>query len=235
MTNTLDSFSDERASKQGTDIICMVRDKGRDCGRISVSVKNTEKWENNFMTQLKKNMRDDGTRLGIIATRVFPAEALSEQMYIWPEAEEGKTVIVVKLEHVPLAYFTLRYMAIHLFETQQTLKMKDEQTDEIQKKFKILMAYINGPEIQQSLGYIDSAIKETQETRNHLNQIRSYINRQIDNSVKSQNSIEDNLNHAKDHAKDLIGKLGYLLNHNTSDRQDQDIEKTDNSTNDEEE
>jgi hypothetical protein len=33
MINTMDSFSDERSSKQGTDIVGTVREKGRDCGR----------------------------------------------------------------------------------------------------------------------------------------------------------------------------------------------------------
>jgi hypothetical protein len=37
MCNTLDSFSDERALKKGTDIVSTVRDKGRDCGKISIS------------------------------------------------------------------------------------------------------------------------------------------------------------------------------------------------------
>jgi hypothetical protein len=40
MSNT---FSDERALKQGTDIVGTVREQGRDCGKISISV-NTEKW-----------------------------------------------------------------------------------------------------------------------------------------------------------------------------------------------
>jgi hypothetical protein len=35
MVNTMDSFSEENASKRGTDILSIVREKGRDCGRIS--------------------------------------------------------------------------------------------------------------------------------------------------------------------------------------------------------
>jgi hypothetical protein len=173
MANTMDSFSDERASKQGTDIVGTVKERGRDCGKISISVKNTEKWGSSFMVQLKKNMRDDGSRLGIIATKVFPAEALSEQMYISQEVEEGKTVIVVKLEYISLAYFALRHVAIHLFETQQTLKMKEEETDDVLKAFKTLVAYINGNDFQQSISHIDNAIKGAQETIGLLSQLRS--------------------------------------------------------------
>jgi hypothetical protein len=80
-------------------------------------------------------MRDDGTIIGIIATKIFPAEALSEQMYVPSETEEGKTVVFVKLEYVALAYFALRQVAIHLFDTQQTLDLKDAETDEAIKTF----------------------------------------------------------------------------------------------------
>jgi hypothetical protein len=216
MSNTLDSFSDERALKQGTDIVGTVREQGRDCGKISISVKNTEKWESNFMVQLKKNMRDDGTMLGIIATKAFPAEHLSEQMYVPSETEERKTFIVVKLEYAPLAYFALRQVAIHVLKTQQTLEIKDAETDEAVKTFNVVMKYINGPNFQQSINHMDMAIKDAQEARNCLTQMRTYINTNIDKSIKFQNSIEENLNRARD----LIWKLRELLNSSTSDNPD---------------
>jgi hypothetical protein len=208
VSNTGDSFSDEHASKQGTDIVCTVRDKGRDCGKISISVKDTKQWESNFIVQLNKNMRDDGTRLGILATRILPADSLHQQIYVPPDCEVGKSIIFVKLEYVALAYFALRQVAIHLFETQQTLDMKDAETDEAMKAFKLLMMYINGPNFQQTISHIDKTIKDAQDTRSCLTQIRTYVNTNIDKSIKFQNSIEENLNHAKA----LIWKLRELLN-----------------------
>jgi hypothetical protein len=56
LVNTTGSFSDERASKQGTDIVGTVREKGKNCGRISISVNNTEEWGSTFITQLNKNI-----------------------------------------------------------------------------------------------------------------------------------------------------------------------------------
>ena len=211
--NTGDSFSDERALKKGTDIVSTVKDNGRDCGKISISVKNTERWDSDFMVQLKKNMRDDGTILGIIATKVFPADGcLSDQMYV-PSDMEGKTVIVVKLEYAPLAYFALRHVAIHQLKTQQTLEIKDAEADEALRTFNIVMAYINGPNFQQSINHIDKTIKDAQDARNCLTQMRTYVNTNIDKSIKFQNSIEENLNGAKD----LIWKLRELLNSNSPD------------------
>jgi p-aminobenzoyl-glutamate transporter AbgT len=46
-----------------------------------------------------------------------------------------------------------------------------------------------------------------------LSQLRSYVNTHIDKSVKSQNTIEENLNHAKD----LIWRLRELLNGTSQD------------------
>jgi intergrase/recombinase len=161
-------------------------------------------------------MRDDGTMLGIIATKAFPAEHLSEQMYVPSETEERKTFIVIKLEYAPLAYFALRQVAIHLLKTQQTLEIKDAETDEAVKTFNVVMAYINGPNFQQSINHIDRTIKDAQEARNCLTQMRTYINTNIDKSIKFQNSIEENLNRAKD----LIWKLRELLNSSTSDTPD---------------
>jgi hypothetical protein len=86
--------------------------------------------------------------------------------------------------------------------------MKDAETDEAMKAFKLLMMYINGPNFQQTVSHIDKTIKEAQDTRNCLTQIRTYVNTNIDKSIKFQNSIEENLNHAKA----LIWKLRELLN-----------------------
>jgi hypothetical protein len=33
------------------------------------------------MTQLKDNMRNDGTKLGILATKAFPSEVLHDMIY----------------------------------------------------------------------------------------------------------------------------------------------------------
>lgn len=135
------------------------------------------------MVQLKKNMRDDGTMLGIIATKkAFPAEHLSEPMYVQLETEQRKTFIVVKLEYAPLAYFALRQVAVHLFKTQQTLEIKDAETDEAVKTFNVVMAYINGPKFQQSINHTDRTIKDAQEARNCLTHENIYQHkyRQID-------------------------------------------------------
>lgn len=47
---SMDTFSDDQSKKyKGTDIIGTVIDNKTKCGRISISVKNTEKWGNAYM------------------------------------------------------------------------------------------------------------------------------------------------------------------------------------------
>jgi hypothetical protein len=110
-----DSFSERQASRGGTDIIGTVVQNGTICGRITVSNKCTQKWESDFLTQLTRDMKDDGSRFGILVTKVFPREALSSKAHI-TLTENGRAVILVKPEYAPLAYFGLREAVIRWFE-----------------------------------------------------------------------------------------------------------------------
>jgi hypothetical protein len=92
-------------------------------------------------------------------------------------------------------------------------EVKDAEADEALRTFNVVMAYINGPNFQQSINHIDKTIKDAQDARNCLTQMRTYVNTNIDKSIKFQNSIEENLNGAKD----LIWKLRELLNSNSPD------------------
>lgn len=77
------------------------------------------------------------------------------------------------------------------------LKLKEEEDDEVVNTFKVLVGYINGHQFQQCIGYIDKSIKDAEATRNHLNQMKTYVNREFDKSIGLQNSIEESLNHAR--------------------------------------
>ena len=79
------------------------------------------------------------SRFGILLTKAFPRKALSSKARI-VEAEEGKTVILVKPEYASVCYFGLRQATIHWFETRKILKRKEEESNETQKTFKALVA-----------------------------------------------------------------------------------------------
>lgn len=134
-------------------------------------------------------------------------DALSSKAWII-DAEEGKTVILVKPEYASVCYFGLREALIHWFETRKILKRKEAESDESQKTFKALVVWVNGDEFGESIRYIDDARKAVEGTRSQLTLMRNYVNTQIDKATKFQNLIEQNLTHTKN----SIGKLRELLN-----------------------
>jgi hypothetical protein len=198
LNNTTDTFSDERANKHGTDIIQTVRDKGTICGTISISVKDTQEWEDKYITQLKKNMKEDGSKIGILATRTFPSEALSAEMYVYPDVSPGNIIILVKLEMAPIACAALRYLAIHLFDSSQNNATKQIEMDETTRTLNKLISFINGTEFQETIGCVDIAIQRACETRAILNNLENYTHNQIRKSNDFLNTVERELNHAKD-------------------------------------
>lgn len=202
-----DSFSEARATKGGTDIIAVVKENATVCGTITISNKCTQKWESQFLSQINRDMKDDGSRFGILVTKAFPREALSSKAWV-VDVEEGKTVILVKPEYASVCYFGMREALIHWFETRKILKRKEEESDESDKTFKALMMWINGEEFEDAIRHIDDAKKATEETRNQVVLMRNYINIQLEKVTKFQNSIEHNLMYTKG----LVGKLRELLN-----------------------
>jgi Uncharacterized protein conserved in bacteria (DUF2130) len=207
-----DSFSEARASKGGTDIIATVKEKGTMCGVITISNKCTQKWEGNFLSQLTRDMKDDGSRFGILVTKAFPREALSSKAHL-VDPDDGRTMILVKPEYAPFAYFGLREATIHWFESRKVLKRKEDEAEESEKIFKALMAWINGEDFEDSVRQIDSARKAAIDTRRELASMRSRLNLQIDRATKFQDSIEQSLIYATT----LIGKLRDLLNSGSSE------------------
>jgi hypothetical protein len=125
-----DSFSEARAAKGGTDIIAVVKEKATICGTITVSNKCTRKWESHFLSQINRDMKDDGSRFGILVTKAFPREALSSKAWV-VDVEEGKIVILVKPEYASVCYFGIREALIHWFETRKLLKRKEEESDDM--------------------------------------------------------------------------------------------------------
>ncbi|MGA7369678.1 MAG: hypothetical protein WBX01_11160 [Nitrososphaeraceae archaeon] len=85
------------------------------------------------MDQLLQNMEQTGTQVGILATKTFPTEALSEKMYV-PHITNNPTngtIMVVKLEFVALAYFALRQLVIQMNRQAEELEnLKEAKTDD---------------------------------------------------------------------------------------------------------
>ncbi|MGC1931045.1 MAG: hypothetical protein WA667_18910 [Candidatus Nitrosopolaris sp.] len=198
----MDSFDETRASKQGTDIVGNVNENGTVCGSVTVSVKYTQTWSNEYMKQIA-----DWSRFGVLVSRTFPKEALSDNAYLM-RTRDGNSVILVKPEYAPLAYVGLRQATVVWFQATQFQEARDRQTDEMEKVFKALMYWINGEEFQESIRYIDCAVDEANKTKDLMNALNKHINNKISEALQCQDRIAGKLTKATA----LMRKLRELLN-----------------------
>jgi len=127
------------------------------------------------------------------------------------KTREGNSVILVKPEYAPLAYFGLRQATIIWFQTRQLEKRKEQETEDMEKTFKALLYWINGEEFQESIDYIDSAIKEAENTKTFLNSLKKHIDAKIIEALNCQDCITDKLNKATG----LVRQQRKLLNGNS--------------------
>lgn len=115
-----DKFSEEMASKHGTDIICEVIENSVTCGKISISVKHHEKWNSDFIRQLEDNISHDQADAGMLVTTSFPKEALNNKTWTTRDSY-GKLILLVKPEFAPVAYYAIRQIVIQLKSIQTYL------------------------------------------------------------------------------------------------------------------
>jgi hypothetical protein len=202
-----DDFDETRATQGGTDIIGKVNENGIFPGTITISVKYAEKWENSHMEQITKNMKQDDSRFGILVSKAFPKQAISDKAWLM-KTREGNSVILVKPEYAPLAYYGLRQATLVWYQMTQMQKTREKETDEMEKIFKALMYWINGEEFQKSISYIDFAIGEANKTKTTMNALKKYVDGKIEEVIGCQDRITGNLTTATG----LLGKLKELLN-----------------------
>ena len=207
----MDDFDETRATHGGTDIIGKVNENGTLSGTITTSVKYTEKWENNYMEQITRNMEQDGSRFGVLVSKVFPREALSDKAWVM-KTRRGNSIILVKPEYAPVAYFGLRQATVVWFQTRQMQEARDRESEEMERVFKALMHWINGEEFQECIRYIDCAISDANKTKDLMNSLRDYIENKITNVIKYQDNIKSELMNATS----LVRKLRELLNGSNS-------------------
>ena len=79
------------------------------------------------------------------------------------DAEEGKTVILVKPEYASVCYFGLREAFIYWFETRKILRER-KKNNESQRTFKALTTWINGEEFEEAL---DTSMMQRKLQRKH--------------------------------------------------------------------
>ena len=180
-----DEFSEENAVKGGTDILATVKENSEAVGKIAISVKYDLAWKSEFITQLNKNMKQEGTNFGILVTKDFPREALSDKAYI-KETRVGGMILVVKPEYVSVAYPGYRLAVIAEQDAKTTIKNMQEQLEKHQTINKAVMDWISGEGFLTATRNIDNAIENSNKTTGMLNNIEKYVVREIGKAKDEQ-------------------------------------------------
>jgi len=146
------------------DIVAKPKHEGVEIGRTVVfEVKDTQRWSNKFIDQLKKYMEEYHTPFGILATKNLPAE--SEIKGFSVSVDRHGIMLICKYEYGALAYQILRKLLVALYlEGKETLDFqalfKDEEVLGLLEEAKGYTKYIRS--IRRNIRNIEKDLNNMQ-------------------------------------------------------------------------
>lgn len=201
-----DEFSEENASKGGTDVVATVKENGDEVGKIAISVKYDLEWRMDFIQQLNKNMQQESTNFGILVTKDFPKQALSDKAYL-KESNNGTMILVVRPEYVSVAYPGYRWAVIAEQKARNSIKSMKEQLEKRESIAKAVIEWLNGNEFVKTVSNIDHARELSEQTVSLLNNMARYVTQKVGEAKKEQESLQEILNNTKTTVEDLKDRL----------------------------
>lgn len=117
-----DVMKTEKSLKSGEDVECLVIEGGKEMGKIVIESKRTKRWREEYAEQIRKYMKKENMKFGILATKTMPSDALSYS--VW-----RNDVLVVDLEHVEMAYLFMRAHLILKGNLEQEYNSKIKQLE----------------------------------------------------------------------------------------------------------
>ncbi len=200
---TSDEFNDKHSDEKGSDIIAEVREGPSTIGTAVVSVKYQEKWSGSFLEQLKKNMKDEGTRWGMLVTRVFPANALSDNADM---TKEG--YFIVKPEYASVAYYGLRMAIKEAREAAKQAKTAQDLLKEEERIVEALRDWVSGNRFREVSEALDRARRAAEEAQDLVRKWQVYAKNQGDRVNEKNREIVEELAKSMGLLDDLKERLG---------------------------
>lgn len=197
-----DDFDDTKASKGGSDTIAKVFDRKTEVGKITISVKDTKVWKNDFKEQIEKNMGDDSTKIGILVSQKLPKRAneSGEEVH-----SNGLLYYLVHPRHVTSLYAGLRQVVIHMHETEQYVTDKEKELMQLGEVSKAFAQWVSGDERKEFQHELDQVRQNAEQSIEGLHKIESYNTREFKKVCDKQTGIlrsvlnqESNLKGLKD-------------------------------------
>ncbi len=138
-------MDDIQRKRRGGDIVQMIIEDREPCGCIVYECKRTNQWQPAFVRQLKRAMEVQGTRCGLLVSRVLPPSQSGICIV------DGVIVAAPQFAH-HLASI-LRDAVVELSRVQLSEQGKAEKTQEVYR-------YLRSEEFKNALQVIDSRTKE---------------------------------------------------------------------------
>lgn len=178
---TMDTFSDEKASKQGTDIVAIVTEDKTPVGKVAISVKYDNTWKSEFIHQLTKNIGQEGTKFGILVTKAMPSDRLNDKAYV-REDKAGNLILVAKPEYAAVAYYGFRQAVIAWNKAQRFVRDAKSQFESHQHVARAVIGWVNGQQFKTVMKKLDEAYNLSNQTDDMANKIKKYIDVQTEHN-----------------------------------------------------
>ena len=195
-----DEFDTTTASKGGSDLIAKVFERKTEVGKITISIKNTKTWKNEYLEQIEKNMEQDSTKIGILVSNKLPKKANPTGEVVH---NHGMLYFLVHPENVPALYVGLRHVVVHMHETDQYITTKEKELMQIGKISKALTQWIAGEEREQFQLELEGINEDAEQTIQGLQKAGTTMAREIKKACDKQTSIKRHVLNQESSLKDL--------------------------------
>jgi len=194
-----DEFDGKTGPQGGSDIIAKISDRKTEVGKITISIKKTKTWKNDFKDQIEKNMEQDSTKVGILVTEKLPKRTNETGEAVH---NNGFLYFLVHPKYATALYAGLRHVVIHLHETEKYITNKERELMQIGKISKALAQWISGDERKQFQLELDAVKQNAEESIEGLHKIESYNTREFKKVCDKQTRI---LRHVLNQESNLKG------------------------------
>ena len=195
-----DEFDTAKASKGGSDLIAKVFDRKTEIGKITISIKDTKTWKNDFKDQIEKNMGQDFTKVGILVSEALPKRTNQTGEVIH---SNGVLYFLVHPKYASALYAGLRQVVIYMHEKDQDVRNKEKEMMQVGKISQALAHWISGDEREQFQFGLDAIKEDAEDTIQGLQKTGTYMAREIKKACDKQTSITRHVMNQEGSLRDL--------------------------------
>ena len=176
-------FEQKQAAQGTSDGICTVMKNGNPVGAITISIKNTAKWSNEYVTQVGKDMEVDGTDAAIIVVKKMPSKPRSNHILGVNHSMHLGKIVIAAVQGAPAvtAMASLSQYLIHIDENDRDLARSKEM---LADDAKVMIDWLHGDKGKQVLTLYRIIVELSKDARKKMVLVKNYTIKNMDDGVK---------------------------------------------------